>query len=200
MAIDINRTAITDEQASALARWLKANDEVSGWLGGSPLGDSYVDPRAAKGSKTDGRKAYVALDHATADSVPELRGRSASDIRLFLVERGKAWILGMSRRGDERDADDAEAPAVTEEQAEALRTWLEANAKAPGWLDGYALGAAYVDARVRAGSVSDGRKAYVAVDHATADQVPQMRGRSAGQIREFLASRDAAPDAGPRPF
>lgn len=79
--------------------------------------------------------------------------------------------------------------AITDEQADAIRNWLEANAKAPGWLDGYALGASYIDTRVKSGANKDGRQAYVDLDHATAEKVPQLRGRSAGSIREYLEVR-----------
>lgn len=80
---------------------------------------------------------------------------------------------------------------ITDEQAELVTKWLEANSKAPGWLDGYALGASYIDTRAKAGAKRDGRQAYVDLDHEIAEKVPELRGYASYDIREYLDARAA---------
>jgi hypothetical protein len=75
---------LTDHQISLLKSWLSANKTVPGWLDGYPLGTSYIDTRAAKGSKRDGRAAYVKLDHQVAREVPQFRGMLADEIESIL--------------------------------------------------------------------------------------------------------------------
>lgn len=90
MVIDPAETTITDEQAEKVEEWLRANARVPGWLDGYPLGGAYIDLRARSGATLGARQAYVDLDHATARAVPELRGRHAQDIRVFLQARQEA--------------------------------------------------------------------------------------------------------------
>jgi len=80
---------------------------------------------------------------------------------------------------------------ITDEQAELINEWLEANAKAPGWLDGYGLGGSYIDTRVKAGAKTDGRQSYVDLDHGIAEKVPELRGYRASDIREYMVVRTA---------
>lgn len=84
---------------------------------------------------------------------------------------------------------------ITDEQAVRVEAWLEANAKAPGWLDGYALGGAYIDPRSGRSAIKE-RRAYVRIDDETARAVPQLRGKGANDIREFIEARRSA--AAPR--
>ena len=90
---------------------------------------------------------------------------------------------------------------ITDAQAEKVEAWLAANAKVTGWLDGYALGQSYIDTRARGGRGIGQRRAYVRFDHETAEAVPDLRGRGAGDIREFMQARAQARadlEAGPR--
>ena len=87
MPIDPNVVKITDPQAAQLGRWLEANGKVVGWINGFGLGKSYLDPRAAGGADTDGRRAYVKFDHEIAEEVPTLRGQSVAAIRDYLETR-----------------------------------------------------------------------------------------------------------------
>ena len=85
---------------------------------------------------------------------------------------------------------------ITDEQAQRVEAWLEANAKVPGWLNGYALGSAYVDPRAGRRGLRQ-RKAYVGLDRETAAAVPELRGHDAAAIRAFLEERrPAAPVPG----
>lgn len=89
-----------------------------------------------------------------------------------------------------------EGVEITDEQAGKAEAWLAANASVPGWLGGYALGAAYVDPRA-AGRGLARRKAYARLDTETAAAVPELRGRDAAAIRAFLEERrPAAPAPG----
>lgn len=77
---------LSRDQANYLANWLEANASVPGWLDSYPLGQSYIDLRARKNAKRDGRQAYVNLDHETARFVPQCRGKRAAEIRDILSQ------------------------------------------------------------------------------------------------------------------
>ncbi len=81
---------------------------------------------------------------------------------------------------------------ITDEQANLVREWIEANAKVPGWLDGYALGQSYIDSRANGGKGIVARRRYVQLDHRVAKAVPELRGQSAHTVKEFMAARDVA--------
>jgi hypothetical protein len=89
----IEGVEITDGQAEKVEAWLEANAKVPGWLDSFPMGSSYIDTRAAGGGGIGRRRAYVRLDHATAEAVPELRGRQASEVRGFMEARREASAL-----------------------------------------------------------------------------------------------------------
>lgn len=78
---------------------------------------------------------------------------------------------------------------IDEHQATRLEEWVEANKMAPGWLDGYALGKTYIDSRVNGGKGITARRRYVSLDHAVAQEVPQLAGFHADDVRSFLAVR-----------
>lgn len=78
---------------------------------------------------------------------------------------------------------------ITNEQAELVERWLEANSKVPGWLDGYPLGGSYIDTRANGGRGISERRRYVKLDHQVAKEVPELRGFNADNIREFISER-----------
>lgn len=79
---------------------------------------------------------------------------------------------------------------ITDEQAELVKRWVEANANVPGWLDGYALGQSYIDTRANGGRGIGKRREYVRLDHEVAKKVPELRGFWVKDIKEFMEARD----------
>lgn len=79
---------------------------------------------------------------------------------------------------------------ITDEQAILVKKWIEANKSVPGWLDSYALGDSYIDTRANGGRGIGKRREYVKLDHEVAKRVPQLRGVSPHDIKEFMRERD----------
>lgn len=78
---------------------------------------------------------------------------------------------------------------ITDKQAELIKDWIEANSKVPGWLDGYPLGQSYIDTRANGGRGIAERRRYVKLDHSVANSVPELRGYSVHDIKEYIAGR-----------
>ncbi len=78
---------------------------------------------------------------------------------------------------------------ITDEQAELIKTWFEANSSVSGRINGYALGTSYIDTRANSGRGISERRRYVKIDHETAEKVPQLRGFYKEQIVQFMNQR-----------
>lgn len=88
---------LNDEQIAALSEWTDASKSVPGWIDGYGLGGSYIDSRAKGGKGYAERRGYVALDHATAEAVPDLRGARWQEVAEAIAQRPVPAAAGMSR-------------------------------------------------------------------------------------------------------
>ncbi|QPJ64938.1 MAG: hypothetical protein G3M78_05875 [Candidatus Nitrohelix vancouverensis] len=76
----------TEEERLTLGRWIKAGQSLI--VGGSALGDSYLDPNVVRPPDIAQRSEdYVKLDHEIAEQLPHLKGRFRWDLEKYFRDR-----------------------------------------------------------------------------------------------------------------
>ena len=72
----------SDEERLLLGRWIKKGQGLI--VGGSALGDSYLDPNVKRPDDVEERSAkYVQFDHEAAVKLPHLKGRFRWDLEKY---------------------------------------------------------------------------------------------------------------------
>jgi hypothetical protein len=86
---------------------------------------------------------------------------------------------------------------ITDDQAEIIQEWIDANKKVPGGIGDYPLGHSYIDSRANGGRGITERRSYVKLDHEVAMKVPELRNCHVNDIREFMFWRERLENSGP---
>jgi len=76
----------SDEERLALGKWIKAGQNLI--VGGSALGDSYIDPNVKREPElAEKSENYVKLDHETAEKLPHHKGKFRWDLEKYYRDR-----------------------------------------------------------------------------------------------------------------
>jgi hypothetical protein len=79
---------MTREQISQLRVWVAEKEAMlaaGSWIAGASLGGAYIDTRYNGGRGISKRRAYVRLDHKTAEMVPECVGMNSDEVKALLT-------------------------------------------------------------------------------------------------------------------
>ncbi len=72
----------SEEEQLLLGRWIKKGHGLI--VGGSPLGDSYLDPNVKRPEEVENKsREYVAFDHELAQKLPHLKGKFRWDLEKY---------------------------------------------------------------------------------------------------------------------
>jgi hypothetical protein len=75
----------SDEERLALGRWIKAGQNLI--VGGSAMGESYLDPNVKRPPEIAERaEVYVKLDHEMAEMLPHHKGKFRWDLEKYYRE------------------------------------------------------------------------------------------------------------------
>ncbi len=76
----------SDEERLALGRWIKAGQNLI--VGGSAMGDSYIDPKVQRAPEVAQKSEdYVKLDHEIAEQLPHHKGKFRWDLEKYYRDR-----------------------------------------------------------------------------------------------------------------
>ncbi len=81
----------SEEEKKILAKWIRTGRGLI--VGGSPLGDSYIDPNVVRDDDVGQRtKEYVELDHQLGEQLPHLKGKFRYELEKYFSDNWGPYL------------------------------------------------------------------------------------------------------------